>query len=128
MNRKTEREWIIKLTYQYDINSFDLGDIEKILEYYEINSDFVKNSLISIISNLDKIDSIIKKYIENNNLNTLLTIEKSILRVAINEFIIEKSVPTNVSINEAVENAKKFANDESYKLINGILSAIAKEN
>lgn len=127
MNRKEERQRIIKILYQYDFNPFKEDNLDFILENYQLNSKFIKNSIISILKNIDDIDSIIIENIRNNTINTLLPIEKAILRVAVNEFVVQKSIPTSVSINEAVENAKIYSNDESYKLINGILSSIAKK-
>ena len=98
--------------------------IEQILENHEIEAgDFLKESLISITENLEKIDQII-----NTKTNYRLSkLDRAILRVSINEFYIQKSVPVSVSINEAVENAKIFSTEDSFKLINGILSSVAKE-
>lgn len=127
MNRTQEREWVIKLAYQNQLNKIEKDDLDRELDYHKANTAFIKSSLRSIFENLEQIDRIIEKHISNSNMNTLLAIEIAILRVAVNEFVISKSVPTSVAINEAVENAKKFGNQDSYKLINGILSSIAKD-
>lgn len=129
MNRKEERIWITKLLYQHQFNNIDKDNIEQILEDHNLEkSDFIRSSIISIIENIDQIDNIIKSKLNTRRLDTMLPIEKAILRVSINEFLIQKSVPVSVSINEAVENTKIFSNEDSYKFINGILSAIEKEN
>lgn len=129
MNRKEERIWITKLLYQHQFNNIDKDNIEQILEEHNLEkSDFIRSSIISIIENIDQIDNIIKSKLNTRRLDTMLPIEKAILRVSINEFLIQKSVPVSVSINEAVENTKIFSNEDSYKFINGILSAIEKEN
>lgn len=129
MNRKEERIWITKLLYQHQFNNIDKDNIEHILEGHNLEkSDFIRSSIISIIENIDQIDNIIKSKLNTRRLDTMLPIEKAILRVSINEFLIQKSVPVSVSINEAVENTKIFSNEDSYKFINGILSAIEKEN
>lgn len=127
MKRTEERDWVIKLIYQHDINPIDNHDINKQLDYQNLKSDFVKDSVESILANIDEIDSIIDNNLIDQSFKSLLAIEKSILRVAVNEFVIAKSVPTSVSINEAVELSKKYGNDKSFKLINGVLSSIAKE-
>lgn len=127
MNRTQEREWVIKLAYQNQLNKIEEDDLDRELDYHKANTAFIRSSLRSIFENLKQIDRIIENHISNSNMNTLLAIEIAILRVAVNEFVISKSVPTSVSINEAVENAKKFGNQDSYKLINGILSSIAKD-
>lgn len=128
MNRAEERKWVTKLIYQHDFNELTDENIGKFLEDFDIEkSDFVRESLHSIINNIEKIDQIIASKVNSSRFNTMLPIEKAILRVAINEFLIEDKVPVSVSINEAVENAKIFSNDDSYKFINGVLSAIEKE-
>lgn len=128
MNRKEERNWVIKLIYQHNFNEINEENIDNYLENFEIkNNEFIETSVKSILLNIDKIDSIIKSKLNNTNFDSIMPIDLAILRVSINEFIIQKSVPTNVSINEAVENSKIFSNDKSYKLINGLLSAIEKE-
>lgn len=129
MNRKEERICITQLLYQHHFNKIDLNNLDHVLAEHNLeNSEFAKSSIISIIKNLDEIDNIIKSKLNNRKLETMLPIEKAILRVSINEFLIQKSVPISVSINEAVENSKTFSNEDSYKFINGILSAIEKDN
>lgn len=125
MTRKEEREWIVKLLFQHSFNEINVDNLDLIFEEHKLKaSDFIKTSLVSIINNINKIDTIIKKHVNNKN---ALAIENAILRVAINEFVIQKHVPASVSINEAVEIAKKFGNIDSYKFINGVLSSIYKE-
>lgn len=127
MNRTQEREWVIKLAYQSQLNKIEKDYLDNILDYHKVNTDFIRSSLLSIFDNIDEIDQVIKDHMANSNMKTLLAIEVAILRVAVNEFAISKTVPTSVAINEAVENAKKYGNKDSYKLINGILSSIAKD-
>ncbi|MFL8888180.1 transcription antitermination factor NusB [Helcococcus kunzii] len=129
MNRKKERICITQLLYQHEFNIIEKDNLEQVLAEHKLeNSEFARSSIISILQNIDKIDNIIKSKLNNRKLETMLPIEKAILRVSINEFLIQKSVPVSVSINEAVENTKKFSNEDSYKFINGILSAIEKDN
>lgn len=129
MNRKEERVWLIKLLYQHNFNEINDKNIDQFLNEYNLNqSEFIKDSLVSILKNIDKIDEIIKSKLNKRKFETMLAVEKAILRVSINEFLIQKTVPVSVSINEAVENTKIFSNEDSYKFINGLLSAIEKEN
>lgn len=127
MKRKDERQWIIKLIYQNDFNKVTRINLDELLQHNKIESEFVKESVLSIIDNIDQIDQVINRNLSNSDISSLPHIDRAILRVSVNEFVVQKSVPTSVSINEAVENAKVFSNVKSYKLINGILSAIAKD-
>lgn len=127
MKRVEEREWIVKLLFQHDFNEIDLDNIDSILEHNNLSkSIFIRESLESIIRNIDKIDDYISKYVDDNRLKNILPIERAILRVSINEFVIMKNVPVSVSINEAVKISKKYSNENSYIFINGVLSSIAK--
>ncbi|MDO5027065.1 MAG: transcription antitermination factor NusB [Tissierellia bacterium] len=128
MDRKSQREWVVKVLFEMDFNSYELEDIERILENHDLkNEKFIKDSLFSTYSNLEKIDGLIKNNLKKLSFNNMPKIDKAILRTSINEFVIEKSVPTSVSINEAVEISKKYSREDSFKFINGILSSIAKE-
>lgn len=126
MNRSEQRRWVVKIIFQHKFNNIE--DINKTLENLEIeNNEFIKNSLRSILKNIHTIDEIANKYIKNKNIDNIPAIDQAILRVAINEFYIQKNIPTSVSINEAVEIAKEYSDDTRYKFINGVLSSIAKE-
>lgn len=127
MSRKEDREWIVKLLYQHDVNEINIESINEILDEHDLKSKFIKDSVQSIIENLDEIDSIIRDNMSYKKLENLLQIERSILRVSVNEFVISKVVPTSVSINEAVEIAKSYGSNDSFKVVNAILSKIAKE-
>lgn len=128
MDRKSQREWIVKIIFQMSFNESKLEDLETILRNHElIDEEFIKDSVYSTFSNLDRIDQIIKKYITKLPFNKMSNMDKAILRTSINEFVIQKTVPTSVSINEAVDIAKKYSKEDSFKFVNGILSSVAKE-
>lgn len=69
----------------------------------------------------------IESKLKNWKLSRISKVSLSILRVAVYELKYMDDVPTNVSINEAVELAKQYANEDDYSFINGVLGAIAKE-
>jgi len=128
MDRKTQRQWVIKLVFEMDINKYNLLDIDRVISNHDLEADgFIRDSLLSIYSNLDKIDQIIKDNLTTVKFNQINRMDKSIMRTSINEFVVQKSVPTNVSINEAVESAKTFSKEDSYRFVNGVLSSVAKE-
>lgn len=128
MDRVTQRQWVVKLIFEIEFNKANVMDIDRILENHELeNQDFIKDSLYSIVTNLDKIDKIIEDNLTSVNFNQINRLDKAILRTSINEFVLQKTVPLNVSINEAVEIAKLFSKEDSYKFVNGVLSSVAKE-
>lgn len=128
MNRADERKWITKLIFQNDFNEFDYSMIEDVIDKHNIKlSKFAYNSIESILNNKEKIDEIIDSKLIGRKTQDLPAIDRAVLRVSINEFYIQKTVPVSVSINEAVENIKIFSIGNSHKLINGILSSVAKD-
>ena len=127
MDRTSQRQWVVKVIYQIEFYDIDKIEIDEILNNHEIKEfSFIQSSVRSIVENMEEIDQIISDNLYNWNIKRIPLMDKAILRVAINEFVIQKSVPTSVAINEAVENAKLFSNAESYKFINGVLSSISK--
>lgn len=78
------------------------------------------------LNKIEEIDDIIKGKLINWDFGRVSIIEKSILRFSIYSLFFEKKVPERVVINEAVEIAKQFGTDDSYKFVNGILDAVKK--
>ena len=81
----------------------------------------------NVSQNITKIDPIISEFIHQFSLTKLTPIDRTILRIATYEMIIDKDIPFKVAINEAIEIAKHFGSETSPKLINGILGAIAEK-
>jgi transcription antitermination protein NusB len=75
----------------------------------------------------DELDGYIKKCAENWELHRIAAVDRNILRLAIYEMIFREDIPPVVSINEAVEIAKKFSTQESGRFVNGILDKVRSE-
>lgn len=75
--------------------------------------------------NCGAIDGMIQKYSENWDLGRVACLDKNILRMAIAEMLYIEEIPKKVSIDEAIELAKKYSTENSGKFINGILDPIA---
>lgn len=130
MTRKEAREWIVKFIFQITINeTFEKEEVESFINHFEIDEkhrDFIEGSIFSILDNLDEIDEKIIANLIGWDFNRLYCIDKSILRVATNEILYDDNIPPRVSINEAVEIAKKYSSEDSYRFINGVLGSISK--
>ena len=81
----------------------------------------------NVSQNITKIAPIISEFIHQFSLTKLTPLDRTILRIATYEMIIDKDIPFKVAINEAIEIAKHFGSETSPKLINGILGAIAEK-
>ena len=86
---------------------------------------FAKLLISGVISNLETIDSCISSCSQNWSLNRMSRVDRNILRVATFELAYLPEIPPNVSLNEAIEVAKKFAADDSPMFVNGVLDKIA---
>ena len=78
----------------------------------------------NIKENLEEIDATISQHSDKWKINRLPKVDLSILRVAVAEIRSADDIPREVSINEAVELAKKFSTEDGSKFINGILSKV----
>lgn len=131
MNRKLSREEVVKIIYSMDINNnFDETVTKKHLENFPLESldvEYVEKTIMFIINNLDKINELINSYSTDWKINRIAKVDLAILRTAIAEILFEKSIPSSVSINEAVEISKKYSNYDAHKFINGILGSVYRE-
>jgi N utilization substance protein B len=80
-----------------------------------------------VIEHRDKLDEQIKKYALNWDLHRIAAVDRNILRLAIYEMLHREDIPPIVSINEAVDIAKKFSTQDSGKFVNGILDKVKGE-
>lgn len=85
--------------------------------------DYFTKAYFGVISNINELDEIIAICSKKWSSKRISRVSKSILRLALYEIIYMKDIPEQVSVNEAVELAKKFDSDESYTFVNGILGA-----
>jgi len=91
----------------------------------EVNASFTRELISGAIKNRQKIDEYIQRFAPAWPIEQLPVVDKSILRLAIYEILLDNRVPTKVAINEAVELAKIFGSENSAKFINGVLGAIS---
>jgi len=75
----------------------------------------------------DQADEVIKKHAKNWELHRMAAVDRNILRLAIYEMLYRDDIPPVVSINEAVDIAKKFSTQDSGKFVNGILDKVKGE-
>ncbi len=126
MKRSDQREWVFKLIFQDTINKIE--DCKDILENHDISEDekFIVDSINSYRENFD----IINEKLENNipkGMPKLSRVVRSIIYLSINE-IYFLDIPVSVSINEAVNLAKKFSEEDDYKVVNLILGNIVRND
>ena len=88
---------------------------------------FAEPLIRGTIEHRDECDAIIKKYAKNWDLHRIAAVDRSVMRLAIYEMQHRDDIPPIVSINEAVDIAKKFSTEDSGKFVNGILDKVKGE-
>ena len=125
MKRRTAREKALQALFQIDMSQVEPSSaIEHVLDGAKENS-YLTQLVNGVVENQESIDEEIKKYLENWKLERLATVDRNLLRIAVYELkFLEQDIPANVVLDEAIEIAKLYGDDQSSKFINGVLSKI----
>ena len=129
MSSRELREQIFKLIFRAEFyDKEELPEQEKLFfEDYELNmkpedETYISEKSNKILEKLDEIDGMINQEAKGWTTERMGKIELTILRLAIYEIKFDEDVPAGVAINEAVEIAKKFGQEESAGFVNGVLA------
>ena len=128
LTRSELRKNIMTILYQINVYSankieYDVDSIIK--EVNPIDNEFVKDMVYGVNNKLDELDSIANKYLNNWTIHRLGNTDQSIIRMGIYE-LLYTNTPDIVVINEAVELAKSYSDDDVKNMINGVLDKIYK--
>lgn len=130
-NRRKARELTLQILYQADVRGISPTEaLRIILSRYRFKPEvecFSKKLIQGTEKFLPWIDVLIKRYAQNWTLDRMAVVDRNILRFSIYELLFLEEVPPIVSINEAVEIAKRYGTSDSGKFINGILDRIRRE-
>ena len=129
--RRKVRKVLLTILYINDLVGIPMDEVVKeILKKVKLNErnlEFLDKLISKIKENKKKIDKTIKKHLINWEFNRLSYIDRAILRIATCELLYFEDIPPKVSINEAIELAKEFSDEEAKRFINGVLDAIYKD-
>ena len=130
--RTLSRERVLKILYQSDITGKSMSStLEEFLGTDDTRDkeilDFCKRLVLGVEENLETIDKKIAEYATNWEFKRIAIIDRNILRLGVLELFFASDVPPKVTINEAVELAKKFGDLDSSRFVNGILDNIHKK-
>lgn len=125
LTRTELRKKIMTILYQINVYqknhvAYQVEDIMK--EVCEIENEFVKEMVYGVLTYQNDIDEIANKYLKNWTIDRLGNTDQAILRMGIYELKYTDTPPV-VAINEAIELAKDYSDDDVRKMINGALDA-----
>lgn len=153
MNRRKSRELTMRLLFQMTINKEDFKEVidnlkenlkvdnnesellsnlktdksdEENIDLTDIDMSYVTRVLKGIQEKKGELDDEIEKCLIKWKINRISRVDLAILRICTYEFLYEDNIPKNVSINEAIELAKKYSGDKSAAFVNGILGKMIK--
>lgn len=132
MKRSKLRELAFKLMYEREMQK-EIGDedLDLFLEANEIEDleakEYLKDILFGVSEKEERINDLIKKKLKENwEIDRVSKINVSLLKVAIYEMMY-KNIPYKVEINEVVELAKKYSDEQGAPFVNGVLASIVKD-
>lgn len=131
MKRSELREHLFIMLFRKDFHPADelkeqaLMYLETLEHPKEKERIYLENRFAEVLDKLDEIDQKIESVSVGWKLNRMGKIDLTIIRLAAFEILYDEEIPTGVAINEAVELAKKFGEDNSPSFVNGILAKLA---
>lgn len=128
MERRRARELALELVFELSFNpEIDPGVMyENALDCREFEDDgYIREVLYAVSDNRDALDAKISECAVGWTLSRISKMSLAIMRLAVCEMLYMTGIPYSVSINEAVELAKKYDHDKAPAFINGILNKIA---
>ncbi len=126
--RREGREAAVQFLYLRDINNGE-GDLESYYRFRGLSPSgrsFCGSLITGALEHQEKIDEEIRKNTQNYDISRISAVDRNILRIAIYELLHGPALPPAVSINEAIEIAKKYSAEESGRFVNGVLDQIRK--
>ena len=133
MGRSKNREHIFKLLFMSQFNETEEMPqqlamyFEELEELGESDRNYMEEKYRQIISHLEEIDALLNEISKGWKTSRMARVDLTALRLSVYELKYEPEIPTKVSINEAVELAKKYGGEDSFSFVNGILGKAAKE-
>jgi N utilization substance protein B len=119
------------ILYQIDIlksNKCEYNVENLITENLEVDNEFVRNIVYGVETHLEQLDEIANGHMKDWSINRIDKTGAAILRIGLFEILYEEETPNIVAINEAVELAKKYSDDNVRKIINAVLDKVSNEN
>lgn len=126
--RREGREAAVQFLVYCDLNRG--AGLDSAAEFWELRPagnairEFAVKLVEGVLAQRTEVDERISRYAENYEIGRLAVVDRNILRLAIYEMLHRTDIPPIVSINEAIEIAKRFGSEESSRFVNGILDRV----
>jgi N utilization substance protein B len=134
-SRRKGRIITFQSLYRFDISHADISDLydfawlgeERLQKLQEETCAFARMLITGTLENISHIDDVIKNQIEHWDFNRIAKVDLAILRMSVYCLLYQKDIPSTVTIDEAIDIAKQFGTEESFRFINGVLDGVCKK-
>jgi transcription antitermination protein NusB len=126
-SRHLSRERALQILFQYDIHGKPGVWLDEFWNECKADDDakaFAERLVEGVLAHKKDLDSLIGKYATNWKISRMQIVDRNILRLGAYELLWLDEVPAKVTVNEAIELARDFGDDEAAKFVNGILDKI----
>ena len=128
--RRKARELAVQLLYQHDLGKAEAEEGMRLFwEYFPVDMEareFCTQLVLGTLDRLLAIDELLSEASENWSLNRMSVVDRNILRLATYELLDRPEIPPSVSLNEAIEIAKKYSSPDAAVFINGVLDRVKR--
>ena len=126
MNRTKARRMAFEMIFEYGSGNHTAEDILAVRRAGEEElDDYSVAMLVACENNREKVDALIEKYSVGWTVQRMSCVTLAALRLAVCELLYDEKIPTGVTVNEAVELAKKYGEAKSYAFVNSVLGKIS---
>ena len=128
MSRQLARETAFKMIFQMDVGKNTIEVAERTMEealdeglIKKRDTAYILELVAGVADKKDELDAFIAEHAKGWTLDRINVIEKNLIRLALYEIRHMENIPYEVSVNEAIELAKRYGEDDAYSFVNGIL-------
>jgi len=87
---------------------------------------FARLIIAGTLESIEKVDSSIRSHLQNWSFERLKRVDLAVLRIGAYSLLFQRDIPAQITIDEAIEIAKEYGSEDSYRFINGVLDGIWK--
>ena len=109
-----------------DLLSFSWLEEEKRAAMDEEMATFARLLIAGALENLGDVDAAIKAHLQNWSFERLKRVDLAVLRIGAYSLLYQRDIPAQITIDEAIEIAKEYGSEDSYRFVNGVLDGIWK--
>lgn len=125
--RHEARERALQILFQHDIHGKSGVKLEEFWKEYTTEDEtklFAEHLVKGVLDHQKDLDSLISRYATNWKVSRMPIVDRNILRAGLFEFLWMDEVPARVTLDESIELAKSFGDEEASKFVNGVLDKV----